>query len=134
MYVDCAEYDITAKSFYFSGDASYGSFKYGVVTLTLDTQTGITNVVADEEEATWYDLSGRKLNGKPTTKGLFIKNGKKESCWIWYIFPQVKGLGSSMTSEEYGIKDIEEVELYFTIINNNTYETIYDSDIFTLKF
>ena len=41
-----------------------------------------------------------------------IKNGKKESCWIWYIFPQVKGLGSSMTSEEYGIKDIEEAKEY----------------------
>jgi uncharacterized protein (DUF1810 family) len=41
-----------------------------------------------------------------------IKNGKKESCWIWYIFPQVKGLGSSFTSEEYGIKDIEEAKEY----------------------
>jgi hypothetical protein len=77
-WVDGAEYDITAKSFYFSGDASYGSFKYGVVTLTLDTQTGIRNVVADDGEATWYDLSGRKLNGKPTEKGVFIRNGKKE--------------------------------------------------------
>ena len=25
----------------------------------------------------WYDLSGRKLNGKPTTKGLYINNGRK---------------------------------------------------------
>ena len=41
-----------------------------------------------------------------------IKNGKKESCWIWYIFPQIKGLGSSSTSEEYGIKDIEEAKEY----------------------
>ena len=76
-WVDGAEYDITAKSFYFSGDASYGSFKYGVVTLTLDTQTGIRNVVADDGEATWYDLSGRKLNSKPARKGMYINNGKK---------------------------------------------------------
>ena len=41
-----------------------------------------------------------------------IKNAKKESCWIWYIFPQIKGLGSSSTSEEYGIKDIEEAKEY----------------------
>ena len=41
-----------------------------------------------------------------------IKNGKKESCWIWYVFPQIKGLGSSSTSEEYGIKDIEEAKEY----------------------
>ncbi len=26
---------------------------------------------------TWYDLNGRKLDGEPTTKGVFIKNGKK---------------------------------------------------------
>jgi hypothetical protein len=46
--------------------------------LTYDTETGIRNIVADDEEATWYDLSGRKLSGKPTKKGVFIKNGKKE--------------------------------------------------------
>ena len=27
--------------------------------------------------AGWYDLSGRKLQGKPTAKGLYINNGKK---------------------------------------------------------
>ena len=47
-------------------------------------------------------------------------------------FSAVTFLSSDL--EKNGIKDIEEVELYFTIINNNTYETIYDSDIFTLKF
>ena len=26
---------------------------------------------------TWYNLSGRKLNGKPTKKGLYIQNGRK---------------------------------------------------------
>ena len=26
---------------------------------------------------TWYDLSGRKFNGKPTAKGIYIKDGKK---------------------------------------------------------
>ena len=25
----------------------------------------------------WYDLNGRKLNAKPTTKGVYIQNGKK---------------------------------------------------------
>jgi hypothetical protein len=25
----------------------------------------------------WYDLNGRKLNGKPAQKGIYIKNGKK---------------------------------------------------------
>ena len=37
-----------------------------------------------------------------------IKNGKKKSCWMWFIFPQVRGLGSSTISSFYGIKDLEE--------------------------
>src|SRR4051812_36985489 len=37
-----------------------------------------------------------------------IKNGKKQSHWMWFIFPQVQGLGFSSTSKYYGIKDIDE--------------------------
>ena len=37
-----------------------------------------------------------------------IKNGKKQSCWMWFIFPQVRGLGSSTISSFYGIKDLDE--------------------------
>jgi uncharacterized protein (DUF1810 family) len=37
-----------------------------------------------------------------------IKNGRKQSHWMWYIFPQVRGLGFSSTSKYYGIKDREE--------------------------
>ncbi len=44
-----------------------------------------------------------------------IKNGKKESHWIWYIFPQVAGLGSSEMSEYYAIKSVKEANEY---INN----------------
>jgi len=41
--------------------------------------TGIDNlnVNDNDNEATWYDLNGRKLNGKPAQKGIYIKNGKK---------------------------------------------------------
>ena len=41
--------------------------------------TGIDNlnVNDNDNEATWYDLNGRKLNGKPSQKGLYIKNGRK---------------------------------------------------------
>ncbi|MES2575224.1 MAG: DUF1810 domain-containing protein [Bacteroidota bacterium] len=37
-----------------------------------------------------------------------IKNGKKESQWMWFIFPQLRGLGKSFLSEYYGISDINE--------------------------
>ena len=46
-----------------------------------------------------------------------IKNGKKESHWIWYIFPQIKGLGMSYMDKEYSIKSIQETLEY---INNKT--------------
>ena len=41
-----------------------------------------------------------------------IKNGKKVSHWIWYIFPQIKGLGRSSMSEYYGIQDLNEAKAY----------------------
>ena len=41
-----------------------------------------------------------------------IKNGRKESHWMWFIFPQLKGLGSSTTAEFYGINDLDEAESY----------------------
>ncbi len=42
-----------------------------------------------------------------------IKNGKKRSHWMWYIFPQIHGLGFSDTSKFYAIKNIHEAEDFF---------------------
>lgn len=41
-----------------------------------------------------------------------IKNGCKKTHWIWYIFPQMKGLGHSEISEFYGINGREEAYEY----------------------
>jgi uncharacterized protein (DUF1810 family) len=41
-----------------------------------------------------------------------IQNGCKQSHWIWYIFPQIKGLGRSYQSEYYGIANRQEAEAY----------------------
>lgn len=41
-----------------------------------------------------------------------IKEGKKQSHWIWYVFPQIKGLGHSYNSEFYGISSQEEAKAY----------------------
>ena len=43
-----------------------------------------------------------------------IKNGKKLSHWIWYIFPQLKGLGRSYNSEYYGIENTDEAKNYLS--------------------
>ena len=41
-----------------------------------------------------------------------IRAGRKRSHWIWYIFPQLKGLGMSSTSEFYGIDGLGEAKAY----------------------
>ena len=41
-----------------------------------------------------------------------IKKGKKDTHWMWYIFPQIKGLGSSETANYYAIKDLNEAAAY----------------------
>ena len=41
-----------------------------------------------------------------------VKNGQKRSHWMWYIFPQIHGLGFSETSRFYAIKNLDEGEAY----------------------
>lgn len=41
-----------------------------------------------------------------------VKNGRKKSHWMWYIFPQIIGLGRSSTAQYYAIKSREEAENY----------------------
>jgi len=41
-----------------------------------------------------------------------IASGQKRSHWMWYVFPQVDGLGSSAMSRHYAIKSLAEAEAY----------------------
>ena len=41
-----------------------------------------------------------------------IREGRKQSHWMWYIFPQIVGLGLSSTSRFYAIADLEEARAY----------------------
>lgn len=41
-----------------------------------------------------------------------LKNGRKRTHWMWYIFPQLDGLGSSSTAKQYAIKSLEEARQY----------------------
>lgn len=43
-----------------------------------------------------------------------IRAGRKTSHWMWYIFPQIKGLGQSETAKFYGIKNYEEAVYFLT--------------------
>jgi len=41
-----------------------------------------------------------------------LRAGHKRSHWIWYVFPQLRGLGSSPMAEFYGLDDLNEAEAY----------------------
>lgn len=41
-----------------------------------------------------------------------IRQGRKRSHWMWFVFPQIEGLGHSPTARHYSIKTIEEARAY----------------------
>jgi uncharacterized protein (DUF1810 family) len=41
-----------------------------------------------------------------------LKDGQKRTHWMWFIFPQIDGLGYSTTAKRYSIKSIEEAQQY----------------------
>ncbi|TDO20731.1 DUF1810 domain-containing protein [Pedobacter duraquae] len=53
-----------------------------------------------------------------------IKNGKKRSHWMWYIFPQISGLGRSEAAKHYAIKDRQEAIEFLNnpILSNRLFE------------
>jgi uncharacterized protein (DUF1810 family) len=54
-----------------------------------------------EVQARWIDEVQKEL-----------REGRKQSHWMWFIFPQLKGLGNSAMSNFYGIRSRKEVEAY----------------------
>jgi uncharacterized protein (DUF1810 family) len=61
-----------------------------------------------------YDLS-RFIRAQDRDYGRALselRGGRKRSHWMWYIFPQLAGLGSSETSRRYAIRSIEEARAY----------------------
>ena len=79
-----------------------------------------------------------------------IKRGNKSSHWMWYVFPQYKGLGYSSPSQKYAITCIEEASMYFNhpilgrrlieitnaflnIENKSAYEILGDPDYLKMK-
>ena len=79
-----------------------------------------------------------------------IKRGEKTSHWMWYIYPQFKGLGYSSTTIKYAITSVEEASMYFNhpilgrrlieitnaflkIENKSAYEILGDPDYLKMK-
>ena len=61
-----------------------------------------------------YDLSRfhKAQQGSYETALAEIRSGRKCSHWIWYIFPQIQGLGFSSTAQYYAIENLEEAKAY----------------------
>ena len=41
-----------------------------------------------------------------------LRSGQKRTHWMWFIFPQIKGLGTSTTAQKYAISGIDEAKAY----------------------
>ena len=54
-----------------------GSISFNFVAAYQDP-TGIKGIATRKEDDKWYDLQGRQLNGKPSGKGIYINNGRKQ--------------------------------------------------------
>jgi uncharacterized protein (DUF1810 family) len=54
-----------------------------------------------EVQEVYYDIAVKE-----------IKNKKKTGHWMWYIFPQVKGLGFSLISQKFSLYDLQEASQY----------------------
>jgi uncharacterized protein (DUF1810 family) len=42
-----------------------------------------------------------------------LRSGRKQSHWMWYVFPQVKGLGSSPMAQRYALVSLDEARAYW---------------------
>ena len=53
-----------------------------------------------------------------------IQNGKKTSHWMWYMFPQLRGLGTSTMAQIYGISGLGEAKAYLAhpVLSGRLYE------------
>jgi uncharacterized protein (DUF1810 family) len=43
-----------------------------------------------------------------------LRNGRKQGHWIWFVFPQIAGLGSSPISQAYAIRSLDEARAYLS--------------------
>jgi uncharacterized protein (DUF1810 family) len=72
------------------------------------------NDLKDEHERDSYELTRFVQAQRDEYERAFseIKSGRKRSHWMWYIFPQLAGLGWSAMSRRYAIKSLDEAKAY----------------------
>lgn len=97
----------------------------------------ILDHLTEEEMQTWeYNYVSRYVVPHKQTYAQAlqeVKNGKKKTHWMWWIFPQMKGLGESERSRFYGILNRKQAKLFLEhpILGKNLCEitqAVLDSD------
>lgn len=97
----------------------------------------ILNYLTEEEMQTWeYNYVSRYVVPHKQTYAQAlqeVKNGKKKTHWMWWIFPQMKGLGKSERSRFYCILNRKQAKLFLEhpILGKNLCEitqAVLDSD------
>lgn len=97
----------------------------------------ILNHLTEEELQTWeYNYVSRYVVPHKQTYDQAlqeVRNGKKKTHWMWWIFPQMKGLGKSERSRFYGILNRKQAKLFLEhpILGKNLCEitqAVLDSD------
>jgi uncharacterized protein (DUF1810 family) len=69
--------------------------------MTVDDRYDLERFVAAQDSAGSYDQATAEL-----------RRGRKTGHWIWFIFPQIAGLGQSQTSRTYAISSLAEARAY----------------------
>jgi uncharacterized protein (DUF1810 family) len=68
----------------------------------LDDPYDLERFVAVQDTASAYDRATSEL-----------RRGRKTGHWMWFVFPQIAGLGQSPTSRKFAISSLAEAEAYF---------------------
>jgi uncharacterized protein (DUF1810 family) len=71
------------------------------VTSRLEDPYDLERFVAAQDAGAIYDLAVGELRA-----------GHKTSHWMWFVFPQIAGLGDSATSRRFAISSLEEASAY----------------------
>jgi uncharacterized protein (DUF1810 family) len=61
-----------------------------------------------------FDLTRFVVAQAPVYRGVVeeLRGGRKRGHWMWFVFPQLRGLGSSPTAVRYGISSLQEARAY----------------------
>ena len=109
IYKDLLTYPIISVFFGFNKEKNTIELSAGVINLIINELT------EEELDYVQYWFVNRYI---PVYKQTYaqalqeVKNGKKETHWMWWIFPQMRGLGKSERSQFYGIPDRDQARLF----------------------